>query len=279
VADPSNHLAHYLLADALHREGASEDVGGVTFAEFDERTELIRAELRRAMALAPGFVEPYRLLATVEAERGDRYEEAAALLRRATALAPRRVDLVLMLAQAEMLVGRFEEARRLAEPFARRAADAQMREEAAAIVGRIDARRRQAEAERQRAEQSARAEAEATAPAQPCDVPVRGGPQYKRLRFEGSQVCGRLAEIECADAGGVVLRVETAEGTLRLRAGDLRGIRFVTYTANVKTGRIDCGPRERADHVLVTYRSKRDERAASDGEAVAVEFIPEDWNP
>ena len=278
AADPLNHLAHYHLADALHREGASAGDGVVTPAEFEERTETIRSELRRAIALAPGFVEPYRLLATVELERGDRYAEAAELLRRASALAPRRVDLVLMLAQAEMLGGRFDEARRLAEPFARRNADERMREQAAAVVARIESRRKDAEAERARADAEARADA-AVPPAQPCDIPVRGGPQQKRLRFEGSQVCGRLAEIECADAGGIVLRVETAAGTLRLRAEDLRGIRFITYTTAVKTGRLDCGPRERADHVLVTYRSKRDERAASDGEAVAVEFIPEDWNP
>ena len=279
AADPSNHLAHYHLADALHREGVSAGEAVVTHAQFEELTKTIRAELRRAMALAPGFVEPYRLLATVEMERGDRYAEAAELLRRASALAPRRVDLVLMLAQAEMLGGRFDEARRLAEPFARRSADERMREQAAAVVARIEARRQQAEAERRSAEESARADAAAAGPAQPCDIPVRGGPQHKRLRFEGSQVCGRLAEIECADEGGIVLRIETSAGTLRLRAEDLRGVRFITYTTAVKTGRLDCGLRERADHVLVTYRSKRDERAASDGEAVAVEFIPEDWNP
>ncbi len=117
------------------------------------------------------------------------------------------------------------------------------------------------------------------APTQPCDMPMRGGPQHKRLRFEGAQVCGRLAEIECAEPG-VVFRVETASGaTLRLRAEDMRRVRFVTYTAQVKTGTVSCGPRERADHVLITYRSPRDPQQPFDGEAVAVEFIPEDRNP
>ena len=281
AAGPPDHLAHYHLADALHREGVSDGAGGVTPKDFEARTELIRSHLRRASELAPVFVEPYRLLATVEMERGDRYEEAAALLRRASSLAPRRADLVLMLALAEMLGGRFGEALQLAEPFARRAADERMREQAASLVARVESRRRQAELERQRADEAVRAEADAAGAALPCDLPVRGGPQHKRLRFEGSQVCGRLAEIECADVG-VVLRIETAAGTLRLRAEDLRGVRFVTYTTAVKTGRLECGPRERADHVLVTYRTGRADAlgtAASDGEAVAVEFIPEDWNP
>ena len=281
TAGSSDRLAHYYLADALHREGVGEGAGDVTPKEFEARTELIRSHLRRASELAPAFVEPYRLLAAVEIERGDRYAEAAALLRRASALAPRRVELVLMLAQAEMLGGRFDESLRLAEPLARRAADGRVREQAASLVARVESRRRQAELERQRADEAVRAESDAAVASLPCDLPVRGGPQHKRLRFEGSQVCGRLAEIECADVG-VVLRIETAAGTLRLRAEDLRGVRFITYTSAVKTGRLECGPRERADHVLVTYRTGRtDARApdASDGEAVAVEFIPEDWNP
>ena len=275
-ADPQNHLAHHHLGDALHREGTSAAPERITVKEFEGRTEAIRAALRRAIELAPGFVESYRLLATVEIERGDRPAEAAALLAKASALAQGRADLALMLAQAEMLVGRLEEARRLAEPLARRAGDGLLSAQAAALLTRIEARRRQAELESAR-DGSAPAAGDA-APTQPCDMPLQGGPQYKKLRFEGAQVCGRLAEIECLDAG-VVFRVETAAGTLRLRAEDLRGVRFVTYTAKVKTGRISCGPREQADPVLVTYRSNRDARAAADGEAVAVEFIPEDWNP
>ncbi|HEX7955694.1 MAG TPA: DUF1570 domain-containing protein, partial [Pyrinomonadaceae bacterium] len=83
-ADPSSHLAHYFLADALNREGATGQADEFTFKEFEERTDEIRAELRRAMGLAPGFVETYKLLAAVELERGDRADLAAELLRRAT---------------------------------------------------------------------------------------------------------------------------------------------------------------------------------------------------
>ena len=73
------------------------------------------------------------------------------------------------------------------------------------------------------------------------------------------------------------LRVESADKTLQLHADDLRSIRFVTYTAAVKTGRLVCGPRERAEQVLVTYKPKRNQQRATDGEALAVEFVPEDW--
>jgi tetratricopeptide (TPR) repeat protein len=273
--EPRNHLARYLLAEALNREDAADAVN-ITPREFEERTEAVRAELRRALELAPRFVESYRLLAAVEIERGDRYEEAAELLKGAQLLAPRRADLGLMRAHALMLGGRFEDALRLAEPYAARGHDERVRQQAAAIVKRIEARREQAALATREANQLAPG---ANAPTQPCDMPMRGGPQHKRLRFEGAQVCGRLAEIECAGPG-VVFRVETASGeTLRLRAEDMRRVRFVTYTADVKTGPVSCGPRERADHVLITYRSRRDDQQPFDGEAVAVEFIPADWKP
>ena len=274
-ADPRNYLAHYFLADALNREGAA-DAERITPKEFEERTEAVRVELRRALELAPRFVESYKLLASVEMERSDRYDEAAVLLAGARALAPRRADLALLRAHALMLGGRFDEALALAEPYAAGKQEERLRAQAAALVKRIETRR----------EQVALATREANelppgtgAPAQPCDMPTRGGPQFKRLRFEGAQVCGRLAEIECAQPG-VVFRVETADGTtLRLSAEDMRRVRFVTYTTGVKTGTVSCGPREHADHVLVTYRSRRDDKQTFDGEAVAVEFIPEDWNP
>jgi hypothetical protein len=278
-ADARNHLAHYLLAEALNRGAGEADPSKLSVKDFEERTELMRAELRKAIELAPDFPEGYRLLATIEMERADRPDAAIELLRRASALAPRRQDFVLLLAQAYLFKGLFDDARRLAEPVAMHSAEARMREQAAALLVRVNAREQTAERQRSQADEAARLEASADAsvPVQPCDMPLRGGPQYKRLRFEGEQTCGRLVAIEC-DETGVVLRVESPERTLQLHADDLRSIRFVTYTAAVKTGRLACGPRERAEQVLVTYKPKRNQQRALDGEALAVEFVPEDWN-
>jgi Flp pilus assembly protein TadD len=275
--DPQSHLAHYLLADALNQGAGAAEPGAQSVKEFEARTELMRSELRRALELAPGFLEPYRLLAIIEMERGDRPDEAAALLRRAIELAPRRQDFPMLLAQAHLMKGEFEEARRLASSVARAPADSRVREQAAALLKRVEARESAAALLKSQADEAARLEASASTPVQPCDMPVRGGPQLKPLRFEGEQVCARLVEIVCDDKG-VTLVVESGEHALRLRAADLRSIRFVTYTAAVKTGRLACGPRERPEQVLVTYKRKRDDARDFDGEALAVEFVPEDWN-
>jgi tetratricopeptide (TPR) repeat protein len=278
-AEPRSHIAHYLLAQALDHGAGEADPDKLSVKDFEERTEQMRAELRKAIELAPDFAESYRLLATVELERADRPDVAIELLRRASALAPRRQDFVLLLAQAYLFKGEFDEARRLAEPVAMHSAEQHVRAQAAEILLHVNAREEAEARRRSQSEEAARLEAsaDANAPVQPCDMPLRGGPQYKRLRFDGEQKCGRLVEIDCDDAG-VMLLIESGEKTLRLHADELHSIRFVTYTASVKTGRLACGPRERAETVLVTYKPRRDGRAASDGEVLAVEFVPEDWN-
>jgi cytochrome c-type biogenesis protein CcmH/NrfG len=279
-AEPLSYLAHYLLAEALNHGAGEAAPDKLSVKDFEERTEQMRAELRKAIELAPDFIESYRLLATVEMERGDRPDVAIELLHRASALAPRRQDLVLLLAQAYLFKGEFEEARRLAEPVAMHSAEQHIRERAAELLTHVNAREETEARIRSQSEAAARLEASADAavPVQPCDMPLRGGPQYKRLRFDGEQRCGRLVEIDCDDAG-VTLVVESGEKTLRLHAVELHSIRFITYTAAVKTGRLTCGPRERAETVLVTYKPRRDRPAAApDGEVLAVEFVPEDWN-
>jgi tetratricopeptide (TPR) repeat protein len=275
AADPQDRLAHFHLAEALYREGASDAADKTNVAEFEARTEAVRAELRKSIEIAPAFVEAYRLLATVEIERGDRPEEAERIIKRATRLAPRRQDFVLLLAAAKLSEGRFEEARRLAEPLAQKG-DARLRVQAQEILKHINAGE-ELSARMKARDEEATPEPEASAPVQPCDMPALGGPQRKPLRFAGEQVCGRLTDIEC-DADSVVLRVESGARTLNLRAPDLRAIRFVTYTTAVKTGRLACGLRDPANLVLVTFREKRGGAQDSDGEAVAVEFIPEGWN-
>lgn len=269
--DERNHLAHYYLAETLHREGLGMKPDDATVAGFNEKTRLIRSALRRSLELAPAFVESLRLLAIVELDRAGRPGEAAALVRRAQRIAPRRRDLVLILAHIHLNEKRFDEARRLAEDVARRG-DRQTREQARQFLDKLSASE-ELHARIEKGESIA-AQAPPVVP-QPCDMPVPA-PYEKRLRFSGAQACGRLSEVVCADSA-VTLHVETDERTLRLRADSLGGVRFVTYTSTVR-GQLTCGPRQPAETVLVTYRRKKDDGSGHDGEAVAVEFIPPDWN-
>ncbi|MCA1636266.1 MAG: tetratricopeptide repeat protein [Acidobacteria bacterium] len=273
-ADPQNHLALYHYADVLQREGLGMDLSDVSVRGFEEKTRLIRAALRRAIELAPSFLESYRLLATVELERGLGPEEAEALLRHALALAPRRHELTLLLAQTRSDKGEFAAARELAENAARQGSDPVVREQARKVLALIAVREERAARLKTQAEEEARLAASTRVATQPCDMPDPG-PQYKKLRFDGEQVCGQLKSIECEDEG-VVLLIEAGGRSLRLRAEAFNLVRFVTYTTAVK-GRVACGARDPAVLVLVTYRRRKDGKTEFDGVPVAVEFIPQEW--
>lgn len=271
-ADPQNHLARFHLADALHREGLGMGEDDMTVGGFEEKTRVLREELRRAIEGAPDFVESYRLLATVELDRAGRTDAAATLLEEAIRRAPRRRELTLLLAQVRLSAGEFEAARALAGPLAR-GGDPFLREQAQKLLADVDARAERAARLREQDEEAARLEAATSIPALPCDMP-EPGPQQKRLRFAGEQACGRLVQIECGDDDGVTLHVEADGRLLRLRAEAINRVRFVTYTPAVKAAsRIACGPRDTDNLVLVTFRPRRADPSGLDGDASAVEFI------
>jgi tetratricopeptide (TPR) repeat protein len=296
--EPENYLAHFYYADLLRREGLDTEL---TVTGYAATTRLIRAELKKVIELAPNFLEGYAMLGLVDLERSPQVDETFALLGRAAALAPKRQEFNLLLAQLHLRLEAFTRARQILEPLARDPRSAHTRAEAQALLERVAAN--EALAALQRKAQSyvtggalnvetnavaanssaaeARPEGDAVTPpvavaeALPCDMP-QPGPQFKPLRFDGQQACGQLVSIECEDAGGVTLLVETSERTLKLRSHALNRIRFVSYTADVR-GRVECGLRTRSNPVLVTYRLSKDARATADGEVVAVEFVPPDW--
>jgi FimV-like protein len=273
--DPQNYLAHYAYADALSQNGmGSEDA--VEGYYTPEALRLMRAELKKAIELAPRFVESYRLLAFVNLTMNDQLDEACALLKQAIKLAPQRRQLNLLLAQVYLRAGDFQSARQLLSTLLDATADAHLREQAQALLETVAKREELARRLKLEAVHTALEDQPAGA-IQPCDAP-QPGPQKKPLRFNGEQICGMLVRVEC-DEGSVLLFVEAGTRTLKLRSEALNRIRFVTYTTEVR-GQMTCGLRQPAIPVLVTYRTNTDgRREAADGEVLAVEFIPKEWNP
>ena len=93
-------------------------------------------------------------------------------------------------------------------------------------------------------------------------------------RFKGERVRGMLTDIECMDKG-VALSVKVGDRTLRLHAAELRSVFFVTYVMGLERT-VTCGARAGQNLVVLTYRSASDPSARFDGEAIAIEFVPED---
>jgi tetratricopeptide (TPR) repeat protein len=271
VAAPQNHLAHYYYADLLRREGAETER---TVAGYVERTNLIRAEIKRVIELAPDFLDAYGLLVLTDVERNPQLNEATTVLERLLAQAPERRDFKLLLAQLNLRKEEFALARGQLQTLADDPlTDLRLRLQARTLLDGVPAKERIA-AERKMSTDGGTGGGQAQGAWQPCDMP-EPGPQFKHLRFAGEQVCGRLVKVEC-DAAGVLLFVQTGARLLKLHSAALNRVRFVTYTTEVR-GKMECGARAKPEPVLVTYRPARADGPPTDGELTAVEFVPEDW--
>jgi tetratricopeptide (TPR) repeat protein len=272
-----NYLVHYYYAYVLSREGMASD----NFIEgyyTSDAAQLMRAELKKAITLAPNFAEAYRLLAFVNLVRDEELDESIALLKQAISLSPRRHEYALLLAQIYLRREEFDVARKVLNPLIASSTSASIRSQAQSLLASIAAREEYlARIKDLNDKIAANAAREETPPGvlQPCDAP-QPGPQLKKLRFSGQQVCGMLVRVECEDAG-VILVIESGARTMSFRNDSLNNIRFVTYTADVR-GQVTCGPREQSTPVLLTYRPANNPGGQTDGEVIAVEFIPKDWN-
>ncbi|HEX8098261.1 MAG TPA: tetratricopeptide repeat protein [Pyrinomonadaceae bacterium] len=268
LSDPRSYLAHYYYAEALARAGHEMDK---SVPGYLLKTAAVRAELKKAIELEPQFPEAYLALAETDLKRSPSLDETVAMLKRAAGYWPRRDEFPLLLSQAYLRAGQTARAREVLDRLGLKSSNPRTIAEVQNLLKSVAA---QEEALAEERPGPADVElARAWSNAEPCDMP-EPGPQIKRLRFRGRQVCGQLTRIECADTGSTLF-VEARGQTLKLHSDGIEHITFVTYMENMK-GRVECGARSPATPVLVTYRAAK-AGAGTDGEAVAVEFVPPDW--
>ncbi len=133
---PSNYLTHYYYAYALSRQGM-DDAQAVA-AYNPQAARIMRAELQRAITLAPEFPESYRLLAFINLVNGAQLDEAVTLLKRALTLAPGRPDISFTLAEVHMRRQEWPEARQALQRVLRSGANARLRARATALLQQIE---------------------------------------------------------------------------------------------------------------------------------------------
>lgn len=268
--DDRDHLAHYYLADALNRDTSDADA---SMSGYAERTALMRRALQRAIALAPNFLNAYRLLAEIEIARGTDSEETAALLTRALSLAPAHTEFTLLLARLQMRAEKYTQARLLLARANDSPHASRLRFIADKLAEDLTARETAARSREMLADNTLSEFAWKPATL-PCDLP-QPGPYIKKLRFDGAQLCGRLVAVECGEQ--VLLSIETDERTMKkFHAPALNRVRFVAYTTESRA-QTTCGNQPQAFPVLVTYRTTPNISPGVEGEVIAVEFVPAEW--
>lgn len=136
--DPDNYLTHYYYAYALSREEMDEEQ---QITEYEtEAAEIMRRELRRAIALKPDFTESYRLLAFINLVTGEQLPEAVEFLRQGLKLSPGRPDLTFILAQVYWRMKDADAARATLHQLFNSGANPRLRARAQTLLDRLNAR-------------------------------------------------------------------------------------------------------------------------------------------
>jgi hypothetical protein len=246
----------------------------------------MRAELKKAIELKPGFPESYALLAFVNLVAGDRLDESVDLLRRALALSPGRQDLSVNLAQVYLRQGKYDLARQTLEPL-RNAKEREVQQRAVALLDSI--KRYEGQMSEYRSQNSTgapglrrRQETTKSADDEKEEAP-RSENDYLReaLRAPGDgeqRVQGMFTKLECDSKGVAYFYIQAADRVYKIRATALARIQFNAYVS--APPEVSCGARKTPENVVLTFRPStdpKDAKAKIEGDAIAVELVPKDF--
>jgi tetratricopeptide (TPR) repeat protein len=283
-----NYLAHYYHAYALSRVGL--DSTGLVGSYPADSVAVMRAELKRAIELAPTFPESYALLAFVNLVAGDALDESVKLLQRAVALAPGRVEFALTLGQVYLRQGNYALARQAVEPLTQTQKDPRLRGEAqqmldviktleeakhsgGIIAGGMEIGPRPKRAAVEIPDQPERI----PSPEELRDEAIRGA--LRSVKDGETRVLGRFLKLDCDRQGVAYFVVQTDARQFRIRSANLTAVQLVAYT-ELAGGRLTCGPRAQPETVVITFRpaaEAKDRTAKIDGDAIHVEIVPPDF--
>jgi hypothetical protein len=208
-----------------------------------------------------------------------------ALLKQALTLSPGRQDLSLQLAQIYMRQQKFDLARQTLVGLTN-SKDKRLHDQAEGLLSSI--RRYEEQMTQYRNESTApnaprlerridanRESAEATPTRSESDVlqdslrPVEAGEE---------RIQGLFTKLECDPKGVAYFVVQAGEKVLRFRATSLGRVQLTAYVP--APGDLTCGPRKTPENVVITYRpaaDQKDMRAKINGEAIALELVPKDF--
>lgn len=301
AADARNHLAHYYYAYALSREGMNEMSFVSSYAPAIAAE--MRAALRKAIELKPGFAASYSLLAFVNMVTNEQIDESIELLKRALALAPGEAQFRLDLAQLYLRKQDFDAALKLVEPLAESAPEPRVKANAQSLRDSIRSIQEQLAKFKAARDTDSRETASSDGPprlgrrSRPGEAGDRdtttGGPGAPNASQEPNTIGmteeqamalavrealrqpqagetrarGVLTRVECG-AKGAIFHIRVGAQVIKLSGGDMSSVHFMAFTQEAG-GEIGCGPRKPESQVVVTYRAKD-----KGGDLVAVEFVP-----
>jgi len=270
ASSAANFLCHYYYGVALSRTTLASGAPGADDLAAMERS------FRRAIELNPSFADAYAQLASVVGRTSERTQAAVDLMLEALQLAPGREDYLLGLGMLLSNRPDLTEAKQVLTALAARGSDTTVRNQARTRLDQI------VEFEKQRTELEASTRTTIDRPHGPSTtvhLPTAGSPtlllKLRDPKPGETRYSGQLTNIECGPHG-IVLVIKVDAETVRARAAKFDAVEFITYREDAGR-RVKCGPRKLADNVVLTLRL--DGGTRTQGVAVAVEVVPEDYHP
>ena len=93
-----------------------------------------------------------------------------------------------------------------------------------------------------------------------------------------TRVVGVFTRVDCGTKDGTVFTVKVGKRLLKLRRGGFDGLHLMAFTPDAAGRELVCGPRKPLAQVVATYRpTASGPRVKTDGELVALEFVPADF--
>lgn len=296
AGDQANYIAYYRYAYLLSREGRDEF--GYVRDFTKENAEKMRAALKKAISLSPGFTESYELLAYVNLVRNEDLDESIALLQKARAQQPGNQRYALRIGEIYSRQNKLDEAVVIAEKIAATADDPEIKSRAENLLQRVKQIR---EIEAMNAAEKKRFD-EAVANASKNGQPVlvrridqREPPseaELKRRQDEASlrtinqalravgenetRISGRIVKIDCKTRP-IGFHVKTADKNVIVMSKDFDSVEMNAYEQTAKNISVGCETNISAINALVTYRKPSIPRPGLTGDLVAIEFIPDNF--
>lgn len=265
--DPDNYLTHYYYAALLNRgRGPASDIDATT----------MRAELKKAVQLAPHFAEATLMLANLNLARDIEIPETVEMLATALRTSPGNDYMASQLAFALSRTQQKETGRSLAlNLLAKPSLDEVVKLNLQNLLAYLD---RAAEVDRMNRQTAARNNAP---PEIRPDVVRDPAPEFtkeERERLERAldntppgmaRIRGTMTLLDCRN-GGVTISLVTDGKTVKLHTNNPNDLKFTTYIAAVSK-QIACGPMPNGGIPAVILYKPRAE-ADSIGEPMSVEF-------
>ncbi|MGB7209782.1 MAG: tetratricopeptide repeat protein [Pyrinomonadaceae bacterium] len=285
ASDRTNHLAYFNYAYAVSRESVDES-GNVS--EFPPEAESkMRDSLLRAIELAPGFAESYRLLAFVNLVNDTDLAGSVTLLKKGLEVRPGDQNIRLLLAQVLLRQEKYGEARSIAEKIAATASDAETWAGAQIVLQTVNEYFAEKAVESKGFDKMAgfgRLPPLILKRSEISDSDVEQYDEDRRITnlnllierqgFGERQVVGFVDRITCSN-GNINFAVRSGGDIFNLNSPAFAELRLRVLTDGERSFTLGCGISLGKQLTVLTYRQSAGSKANVRGRLISIAFVPD----